>query len=139
MIPGKSSTGLWSCGRYRRYKGLGERLSRYGRLPITVPTLWEPHGLLHILSHRPVLYFHMKFLLGRPLFLSTYECKKGVEIGLPICVLCHLAKSTPVKRRTCVMSLRPYPMETRCASLSSTHAWGALLCAKMSCALFESV
>src|SRR5215468_175560 len=98
------------------------------------PSLFQNYGnpmaSCHILSHRPVLYFHMKFLLGRPLFLSTYECKKGVEIGLPICVLCHLAKSTPVRRRTCVVSLRPYPMETRCASLSSTHAWDALLCAK---------
>jgi hypothetical protein len=36
----------------------------------------------------------MKFLLGRPLFSVVYECKKGVEIGLPICVLCHLAKSS---------------------------------------------
>src|SRR5262245_39519306 len=35
----------------------------------------------------------MKFLLGRPLFPVVYACKKGVEIGLPICVLCHLAKS----------------------------------------------
>jgi uncharacterized protein (UPF0335 family) len=35
----------------------------------------------------------MKFLLRRPLFSAIYECKKGVEIGLPICVLCHLAKS----------------------------------------------
>ena len=26
----------------------------------------------------------MKFLLGRPLFSDVYECKKGVEIGLPI-------------------------------------------------------
>jgi hypothetical protein len=37
----------------------------------------------------------MKFLLGRPLFSDVYECKKGVEIGLPICVLCHLAKYRP--------------------------------------------
>jgi hypothetical protein len=36
----------------------------------------------------------MKFLQGRPLFSDIYECKKGVEIGLPICVLCHLAKSS---------------------------------------------
>jgi len=35
-----------------------------------------------------------KFLLGRPSFSAVYECKKGVEIGLPICVLCHLAKSS---------------------------------------------
>ena len=35
----------------------------------------------------------MKFLPGRPLFSAIYECKKGVEIGLPICVLCHLDKS----------------------------------------------
>ena len=27
------------------------------------------------------------------LFLAIYKCKKGVEIGLPISVLCHLAKS----------------------------------------------
>jgi uncharacterized membrane protein YphA (DoxX/SURF4 family) len=27
------------------------------------------------------------------MFSATYECKKGVEIGLPICILCHLAKS----------------------------------------------
>jgi hypothetical protein len=37
----------------------------------------------------------MKFLPETPLFSATYEYKKGVEIGLPICVLCHLAKSIP--------------------------------------------
>jgi len=41
----------------------------------------------------------MKFLLGRPFFSVVYECKKGVEIGLPICVLCHLAKSNQAWER----------------------------------------
>src|SRR4029434_3918005 len=42
----------------------------------------------------------MKLLLGRPLFPAIYECKKGVEIGLPICVLCYLAKSRNVPLRS---------------------------------------
>src|SRR5215471_13467814 len=41
----------------------------------------------------PHLLSHMTFLSGRPLFSDVYECKKGVEIGLPIYVLCHPAKS----------------------------------------------
>ena len=44
----------------------------------------------------------MKFLLWRPLFSAIYECKKGVEIELPICVLCHLAKSMGYIQSTCI-------------------------------------
>jgi hypothetical protein len=36
----------------------------------------------------------MKFLLWKPLFSDVYESKKGEEIVLPTCVLCHLAKSS---------------------------------------------
>src|SRR6476469_4368958 len=40
----------------------------------------------------------MGFLLGRPLFSAVYECKKGVGIGLPICVLCHLTLLVNARR-----------------------------------------
>src|SRR5262245_31269609 len=85
------------------------------------------------------LYFLMQFLQRGPLFLTIYGCKKGGEIALPKCVLCHLAKSsggtlggardaplTPGWSQTRVAErLPPWP-DSRCAVWreSQPRVWG---------------